>query len=144
MLCYPYFKESAFTAVKIDCEQSLFFYKFSLRGRVHARASVKRRSREMRKTRAAAREEKRETLFCRAPHLRVSGVLLDGPRKKRERLLVRSLQVKGTLQHSKLDTWKGYLLSMKGICWRGRFSVRNSIWKGKGLETVGLRGGASP
>ena len=48
------------SVLKVDCEQSLFFF------RVHARASVKRRSRETRETRVAAREEKGESLFCRA------------------------------------------------------------------------------
>ena len=48
------------SVLKVDCEQSLFFF------RVHARASVERRSRETRETRAVAREEKGESLFCRA------------------------------------------------------------------------------
>ena len=48
------------SVLKVDCEQSLFFF------RVHARASVERRSRETRETRAAAREEKGESFFCRA------------------------------------------------------------------------------
>ena len=48
------------SVLKVDCEQSLFFF------RVHARASVERRSRETRETRVAAREEKGESLFCRA------------------------------------------------------------------------------
>ena len=45
----------------IDCEQSLFFFRFS---ESNARAG-EGRSRETRETRAAAREEKRETLFFR-------------------------------------------------------------------------------
>ena len=64
------------------------------------RASVERRSCETRETRAAAREEKKERVspgrlsfvvplpsraFSHARgHLRVSGVFLDGPRKKRD------------------------------------------------------------
>ena len=76
---------------------SLSFPSDLVRG-VHTRASVERRSRETRERRAEAREEKRETsLLSRlsrlAPsvtpghardHLRVSGVLLDGLRKKRD------------------------------------------------------------
>ena len=59
---------------------------------MHARASVGRRSRETRETRAAAREEKIISFvvpflshaFSHARgHLRVSDVLLDRPRKKR-------------------------------------------------------------
>ena len=77
-------------------EQTASSLSFSLalvRG-VHTRASVERRSREFRETWAAAREEKRVSLFsylsCLAPsvnlrgHLRVSRVLLDGSRKKRD------------------------------------------------------------
>ena len=78
-------------------EQTASSLSFSLalvRG-VHTRASVERRSREFRETWAAAREEKRRVslfscLSCLAPsvnlrgHLRVSRVLLDGPRKKRD------------------------------------------------------------
>ena len=45
----------------LDCSFSLDL----VRG-VHTRASVERRSREFRETRAAAREEKRESLFFRA------------------------------------------------------------------------------
>ena len=48
------------SVLKVDCEQSLFFF------RVHVRSSVERRSRETRETRAAAREEKGESFFCRA------------------------------------------------------------------------------
>ena len=48
----------------LDCEQSLFFFRFS-KG-VHVRASVERRRRETRETRAAAQEEKKETIFFRA------------------------------------------------------------------------------
>ena len=75
---------------KLDCEQPLFSFRL-VRG-VHARASVGRRSRETREARAAAREEKRVSFVVPLPshafshargHLRVSGVLLDGPRKKR-------------------------------------------------------------
>ena len=69
---------------------------------MHARASVERRSRETRETRAVALEEKRDTARIARPneirvvpvpsrafshargHLRVSGVLLDGPRKERD------------------------------------------------------------
>ena len=69
---------------------------------MYARESVERRSRETRETIAAAREEKRETARIARPneirvvplpsrafshargHLRVSDVLLDGPRKKRD------------------------------------------------------------
>ena len=47
------------------------------------RASVERRSRETRETRAAARLPSRAFSHARG-HLRVSGVLLDGPRKKRD------------------------------------------------------------
>ena len=53
------------------------------------RASVERRSRKTRETRAAAREEVVVPLPSRAfsharGHLRVLDVLLDGPRKKRD------------------------------------------------------------
>ena len=55
---------------------------------VHARASVERRSRKLRKTRAAAWEEKislpSRAFSNRRGHLRNSRVLLDGPRKKRD------------------------------------------------------------
>ena len=47
---------SRFLNFFLDCEQSLFFFRFQ-RG-VHARESVEWRSRETRETRAAAREEK--------------------------------------------------------------------------------------
>ena len=57
-----------FTSQKIDCEQSLFFFRFS---GSNARAR-ERRSRETRETRAAAREEKRETArLARANELSV-------------------------------------------------------------------------
>ena len=61
----------------LDCEQSLFFFRFS---ESNARAR-ERRSRETRETRAAAREEKRVSFFVPLPsraishargHLRVS------------------------------------------------------------------------
>ena len=59
----------------VDCEQSLFFFRFS-------KGSVERRSRETRETRAAPFPSR---AFSHARgHLRVSGVLLDGPRKKRD------------------------------------------------------------
>ena len=52
----------------LDCEQSLFFFRFS---GSNARAR-ERRSRETRETRAAAREEKRETArLARANELSV-------------------------------------------------------------------------
>ena len=52
----------------LDCEQSLFFFRFS---ESNARAR-ERRSRETRETRAAAREEKRETArLARANELSV-------------------------------------------------------------------------
>ena len=69
---------------------------------MHARASVERRSRETRDTRAVALEEKRDTARIARPkeirvvplpsrafnnargHLRVSGILLDGSRKERD------------------------------------------------------------
>ena len=62
---------------------------------VHARASVERRSRETRETRAVAGEEKKRvslfpclsrlaTLSNPRGHLCVSNVLLDGPREKRD------------------------------------------------------------
>ena len=52
----------------VDCEQSLFFFRFS---KSNARAR-ERRSRETRETRAAAREEKRATaLLARAMELSV-------------------------------------------------------------------------
>ena len=73
----------------VDCEQSLFFFRFS---ESNARAR-ERRSRETRETRAAAREEKRvfSCLSRLAPSVTrvaicVSRVLLDGLQKK-ERLL---------------------------------------------------------
>ena len=55
-------KEKAPFGFLIDCEQSLFFFRFS---ESNARGG-EGRSRETRETRAAAREEKRETLFFRA------------------------------------------------------------------------------
>ena len=60
----------------LDCEQSLFFFRFS---ESNARAR-ERRSRETRETRAAAPPVTRVAIF-------VSRVLLDGLQKK-ERLLV--------------------------------------------------------
>ena len=55
-------------AAGLDCEQSLFFFRFS---GSNARAR-ERRSRETRETRAAAREEKRETArLARANELSV-------------------------------------------------------------------------
>ena len=75
--------------MKLDCEQSLFFFRFS-ESNTRAR---ERRSRESRETRAAAREEKRASCLSRlAPSVTrvaicVSRVLLDGLQKK-ERLLV--------------------------------------------------------
>ena len=69
---------SSFTLV-LDCEQSLFFFRFSKLGEC-TRVGVERRSRETREKRAAARRA-----FSHARgNLRVSGVLLDGPRKKRD------------------------------------------------------------
>ena len=47
----------------IECEQSLFFFRFS---KSSARAR-ERRSRETRETRTRAREEKRESFCFRAP-----------------------------------------------------------------------------
>ena len=74
----------------LECEQSLFFFRFS---ESNARAR-EQRSREMRETRAGAREEKRDfsCLSRLAPSVTrvaicVSRVLLDGLQKK-ERLLV--------------------------------------------------------
>ena len=49
--------EAPFTSDKLDCEQSLFFFRFSKEE--CTRASVERRSRETRETRVAAREEKK-------------------------------------------------------------------------------------
>ena len=63
---------SSFTLV-LDCEQSLFFFRFS-------KGSARARERWTREKRAAAR---RAFNHARG-HLRVSGVLLDGPRKKRD------------------------------------------------------------
>ena len=57
-----------FYSLYLDCEQSLFFFRFS---ESNARAR-ERRSRETRETRAAAREEKRETArLARANELSV-------------------------------------------------------------------------
>jgi len=75
----------------IDCEQNLFFFRFS---ESSARAR-ERQSRERRETRAAAREEKKNLFSCLsrlAPSVTrvaicVSRVLLDGLQTK-ERLLV--------------------------------------------------------
>ena len=72
----------------VDCEQSLFFFRFS-KGSARAR---ERRSREKRETRAAAREE-RECLSRLAPSVTrvaicVSRVLLDGLQKKEGLLVV--------------------------------------------------------
>ena len=58
-----------------NSKQSLFFFRFS-------KGSVERRSRETRETRAAPFPS-RAFSHVRG-HLRVSGVLLDGPRKKRD------------------------------------------------------------
>ena len=71
----------------VDCEQSLFFFRFS-KGSARAR---ERRSSETSETRAVAREE-RECLSHLAPSVTrvticVSRVLLDGLQEK-ERLLV--------------------------------------------------------
>ena len=64
--------------LRLDCEHSLFFFRFN-GGRAHARASSG-------ETRAAASGS--SCVFSHAScHLRISRVLLDGPRKK-ERLLV--------------------------------------------------------
>ena len=57
----------------LDCEQSLF--SSDLVSRVHARASIERRSR--------ARLLSRAFSHARG-HLGVSGVLLDGPREMRD------------------------------------------------------------
>ena len=63
----------------LDCEQSLFSSDLG-RG-VHASANVERRSRVRRETRAALKS----CAFSHARgHLRISHVLLDGPRKKRD------------------------------------------------------------
>ena len=73
----------------IDCEQSLFFFIFS-EGSARARESRARREK-----RGLLPEKKKErfSVFVPLPsrtlsnprgHLRVSSVLLDGPRKKRD------------------------------------------------------------
>ena len=74
------------TDCNLDCEQSLFFFRFS---ESNARAR-EQRSRETRETRVGAREEKRDCSL--APSVTrvaicVSRVLLDRLQKK-ERLLV--------------------------------------------------------
>ena len=60
-------------SANLDCEQPLFFFRFS-KGSVRACA---RNEGDTRETRAAAFSHARG-------HLCVSGVLLDGPRKKRD------------------------------------------------------------
>ena len=61
-------QQKTFFIFDLDCEQSLFFFRFS---ESNARAR-ERRSRETRETRAAAREEKRETArLARANELSV-------------------------------------------------------------------------
>ena len=81
----------------LDCEQSLFFFRFS-KGSARAHASVERRSRETRETRAAARQEKekkwkkrdcsplpsRAFSHARGHFLRVAVALLDGLSKNRD------------------------------------------------------------
>ena len=77
------FFRSAFRAsIWLDCEQSLFFFRFS---ESNARA-WERRSRETRETRAAASPVMSAPSFTRVV-ICVSHVLLDGLQKK-ERLLV--------------------------------------------------------
>ena len=85
-----YVGKCAFSLISYTAS-SLSFPSDLVRG-VHARASVGRRSQETREARAAAREEKRVSFVVPLPshafshargHLRVSGVFLDGPRKKR-------------------------------------------------------------
>ena len=67
-------RQGEVSVFSLDCEQSLFFSS-DLVSRVHARASIERRSRAPLPSQA----------FSHARgHLRVSGVLLDGPRKKRD------------------------------------------------------------
>jgi len=80
--------------LRLDCEQSPFFFRF--RKGVHARASVERRSRETRETRAAAREEKRALFFRASPVSRLQSRAWSFASlgrfarrtKKKERLLV--------------------------------------------------------
>jgi len=92
------FSMSETRAEKVDCEQSIFSSDL-VRG-VTARASVERRSRETRETRAAARLPSRAFSQARG-HLLVSGVLLDGPRKKRDaRSLPKKRLLKTTFCHS--------------------------------------------
>ena len=63
----------------IDSVQSLFFFRF----RVSSARAGERRSRETGETRAAAREEKRESLCFRAPPVSIARArrapLLDPP-----------------------------------------------------------------
>ena len=78
---------------RTDCEQSLIFFRFS-EGSAHARERRAAKPRVSRNVGGSPRRKKRVSLFsylsCLAPsvnlrgHLRVSRVLLDGPRKKRD------------------------------------------------------------
>ena len=79
--------DSLFFFKRGSCEEtasSLFFSLDLVKG-VHARASVERRSCETRDARNEGGSLSRRRTFSHARgHLRVSGVLLDGPRKKRD------------------------------------------------------------
>ena len=75
------------TAGKIDCEQSLFFFRFS------EGSARLRECRAARNEVGIPRRKKRVSFLVPLPsralnhergHLRVSRVLLDGPRKKRD------------------------------------------------------------
>ena len=66
------------TNLCVDCEQSLFFFRFS-RGNVRARERWAEKPRDARNEGASSR-----AISHARGQLRVSGVLLDGPRKKRD------------------------------------------------------------
>ena len=74
----------------LDCEQSLFFFRFS-KGSARARECWAAKPRDARNEGGSPRREKRVSFFMPLPscalshargHLRVSGVLLDGPSKE--------------------------------------------------------------
>ena len=62
-LCRFLFTAENEVKISVDCDQSLFFFRFS---------------------KGSARARERCAFSHARGHLRVSGVLLDGPRKKRD------------------------------------------------------------
>ena len=76
------FSTSETRAEKVDCEQSLFFFRFS-KGNERTRARVFSGEAARRETRGRQPVSRLSPSVARG-HLRVRGVLLDGPRKKRD------------------------------------------------------------